>query len=178
MALQEDKVAAARHVAGEAVNLAIGEARQDAIAACHQIAFRQPVAARMRYLDQGIETRLQRIFAKAFGGKNARQFLRQFAARNIIQMQHCGMRRQTGENGGKRADLGPVNQMGQSVPVVFLPHVFAARLGAGDDQRVNAGHGKGVGISIKAFHARARQFAALNLGQRKQVQPHIERPGI
>ena len=120
--------------------------------------------------------RQQRVVAHLVNGKNTGEFARKRAAHDIVNVQHRGMRGQAREDGRDGADLGPVHHMRQRIPIGFIAHVGGERFVAGDDQRIQPGHGHRVHIGIKAFHARQGRFAARNLGHGEKMQAHIIAP--
>jgi len=177
MALHEHEMTVARQFAGENIGLPVLQTRQHPVALRDQIAAREVAAAAMRRRCDRRAIEKERIILGAGAVIDAAQFGAQRPGGDPVQLQHCGLCRQTRKQRGKGTGLGPVNQLRQLRPVRIEAHIRRLGLEACDDQGVEIGGLQEGGIVIKARHARAHVSCAWDGAQGKQPQTHIQIAG-
>ena len=160
MALEEDQQAA--RLADEQVDAAFRRARQHAITFFGELRLVEVVPTRMRRAVARLEPADQLVIGDDVDGKDAGALVGERAARDAVAAQHLGVR---GEAGQQRRDgvLGrPVEDEAELVPERLVAQVCGARLGAGDDERVElrAPRSRRRGRSLRPWRGALRQRAA------------------
>jgi len=135
MTLEENELAGL--LPGEDVDAGAFRHRQHLVASCPDLAFVQPVQARVGNLERGRQILGQPAFAYLGTVVNARALFRQASALDAVEVQYRGVSCKAGPDRGKCVCLRPIDDFGQSRPIGLLGKRRRTRFGAGDNQAID-----------------------------------------